>query len=55
MGKLSPLTRKNLLSIGSLTGCFTLIAVGVGIICGLGWALIAGGILGAVVHTVAQS
>lgn len=55
MGKLSPSIRKNLLSIGSLTGCFTLIAVGCGIIGGLGVGLVVGGVLGAIAHTVANS
>lgn len=55
MWKRLPHAPKNLLSIGSLTGCFTLIAVGCGIIGGLGVGLIVGGVLGVVAHTVAHS
>lgn len=55
LGKLLARTPQNLLSIGSLTGCFTLIAVGFGEIFGLGVGLIAAGVGGLVVHTVANS
>jgi hypothetical protein len=55
MGKLLARVPKNLLSIGSLTGCFTLIAVGCGMIGGLGVGLMIGGVLGVVAHTVAHS
>ena len=46
---------KNFLPVLLLTGCFTLIAVGFGIIFGLGVGLIGAGVLGAVVVTVAYS
>jgi hypothetical protein len=55
MRKLTPRVPKNFLPIASLTGGFTLIAVGCGIIGGLGVGLIVGGILACVVQAVAYS
>ncbi len=55
MGKLLSRAPKNFLPIANLTGGFTLIAVGSGIIFGMGIGLIVGGALWAVVATVAYS
>jgi hypothetical protein len=55
MWKHMPRVPQNFLSIATLTGCFTLIAVGCGIIGGLGVGLVIGGVLGVVIHTVAHS
>lgn len=44
MRRLTPSKLKDLLSAGLLTAGFTLISSGVGIICGTGTGLVAGGI-----------
>jgi hypothetical protein len=55
MWKRMPRVPKNFLPVACLTGCFTLIAVGCGIIGGLGVGLMIGGVLGVVAVTVAAS
>lgn len=55
MGKLLARAPKNLLSFSVLTAGFTLIAVGCGIIFGLGVGLIVAGVSVVLMHTVAQS
>jgi multisubunit Na+/H+ antiporter MnhE subunit len=55
MRKLTARVPKNFLSWAVLTGGFTLIAVGFGIIFGLGVGLIVAGVLVTVHHTVAKS
>lgn len=55
MWKHMPRVPKNFLPILSLTACFTLIAVGCGIIGGVGVGLMIGGVLGTVAVTVACS
>jgi multisubunit Na+/H+ antiporter MnhE subunit len=54
MRKITPTERKNFLSWSVLTGGFTLIAAGFGIIFGLGVGLITAGVLVTVMHTVAH-
>jgi multisubunit Na+/H+ antiporter MnhE subunit len=53
--RLMSLVPKNFLSWTVLTGGFTLIAAGFGIIFGLGVGLVVAGVLVTVLHTVAKS
>lgn len=55
MGKLTPRVPQNFLPMAHLTGGFTLVAVGFGIIFGLGVGLIAAGVLWVTAQTVAYS
>jgi hypothetical protein len=55
MGKLLAHVPKNFLPLAILTGGFTLIAVGCGIIGGLGVGLVVGGVLACVMQAVAYS
>lgn len=55
MGKLLARVPKDFLSWTVLTGGFTLIAVGCGVIGGLGVGFIVGGLAVVLMHTVAKS
>lgn len=55
MGKLLSRLPKNFLPMAHLTGGFTLMAVGLGIICGLGVGLLSAGAFWVVGQTVAYS
>lgn len=55
MGRFTPRVPKNFLPLAHLTGGFTLIAVGFGIIFGLGVGLVVAGVLWVTGQTVAYS